>query len=101
MINQANQETGGGVEPRGDANSADQLMSSGQIKNVAVAHEALQPVPLERAAIPSTPKAMHIAGARALEAYVERRRKLAARIRMENPACTEEEIEARLEQFGA
>lgn len=99
MINQANRDTGGRGEPRGDANSADPLMSSGKIKNVA--HDALRPVQPERAAIPSTPKVMHIAGARALEAFVERRRKLAARIRMENPACTEEEIEARLEQFGA
>jgi hypothetical protein len=99
MISQAKQDTGGGVEPRGDASSADHLMSSGQIKNVA--HEALRSVQPERAAIPSTPKVMRIADARTLDAYVERRRKLAARIRMENPSCTEEEIEARLEQFGA
>jgi hypothetical protein len=43
---------------------------------------------------------MGIADGRALEAYIERRRRLAARIRLENPARTEEEIEARLEQFG-
>ncbi len=96
MINQANQDPGG--EPHGDS-STDPLMSSGQVK--AVGHEAVRSLRPERAAIPSPPKAMHIADARALEAYVERRRKLAARIRMENPACTEEEIEARLEQFGA
>jgi hypothetical protein len=41
------------------------------------------------------------ADTRTLEAYVERRRKLAAQIRAENPSCTEEEIEARLEVFGA
>lgn len=99
MINQANPDTGGRVERSGDANPVDPLMSSGEIKNVA--HEALRSVTPERTAISLTPKVMHIADARALEAYVERRRKLAARIRMENPACTEEEIEARLEQFGA
>ena len=99
MIGQANQDTGGGVEPRSDATSADRLMPSGPIRNVA--DEALQSLLPEQAAIPSTPKGVRIADARVLEAYVERRRKLAARIRMENPSCTEEEIEARLEQFGA
>jgi hypothetical protein len=44
---------------------------------------------------------MPVAHVQALEAYIERRRKLAARIRLENPGRTEEEIEARLEQFGA
>ena len=44
---------------------------------------------------------MGITDARALEAYAERRRKLAAQIRLEDPSRTEEAIEARLEQFGA
>ena len=42
-----------------------------------------------------------IAEEQALEAHAERRRRLAAQARVENPARTEEEIEARLEQFGA
>jgi hypothetical protein len=94
MINQMNQDASAHAEPRGDADSADQQMSSGQITNV----EALRS---KRLVTPEAPKFTGMADARALDAYVERRRKLAARIRLENPSCTEEEIEARLEQFGA
>jgi hypothetical protein len=97
MINQTNQDTSGRAEPRA-TNSADPLMPSGQIGNVAA--EGLLSVG-PRTAVPPTPKVLRIADPRALDAYVERRRKLAARIRLENPSCTEEEIEARLEQFGA
>ncbi len=93
MINQMNQGAGGDAEPWSDASSADRLMSP---KNVV--DEALLSMQPERTA---EPKVMRIADVRALEAYVERRRKLAARIRLENPSRTEEEIEARLEQFGA
>jgi len=93
MISQMSQGAGGDAEPRSDANSADRLMSP---KNVV--DEALLSMQPERTA---EPKVMRIADVRALEAYVERRRKLAARIRLENPSRTEEEIEARLEQFGA
>jgi len=99
MISQANQDADGGVESRSDATSTDQLMPSGPIRNVA--DEALRSLLSEQTAIPSTPRVVRIADARAVETYVERRRKLAARIRVENPSCTEEEIEARLEQFGA
>jgi hypothetical protein len=99
MMNQANLDAGADADARNDANSADQLMSSGQIKNAV--DEALRSMRPERTAIQPTPKIMCMADVRALEAYVERRRKLAARIRVENPSCTEEEIEARLEQFGA
>ena len=97
MINQLNQDARARAEPRSDANSADQQMSRGQIRNV----EALQSMQPERTAAPGAAKAMRMADVRALEAYVERRRKLAARIRSEDPSRTEEEIEARLEQFGA
>jgi hypothetical protein len=98
MINETNLHTGGDVEAR-SANSADQLMSSGQIKNAV--DEGLRVMELERPAIPATLKGVRNADTRTLEAYVERRRKLAAQIRAENPSCTEEEIEARLEVFGA
>jgi hypothetical protein len=50
---------------------------------------------------PPVPKGDHSARARTLEAYAERRKALAARIRAENPSYTDAEIEARLEQFGA
>ncbi len=94
MINQMNQ--GADAELRSDANSADRLMP---LKHVV--DEALQSMRPERTTVRPEPKVMRIADLRGLEAYVERRRKLAARIRLENPSRTEEEIEARLEQFGA
>jgi hypothetical protein len=97
MISQMNLGAGADAEPRSDASLADQLMSSGQIRQ----GEALQSIQPERIAFSPAPKVMGIADGRALEAYVERRKRLAARIRLENPARTEEEIEARLEQFGA
>jgi hypothetical protein len=46
------------------------------------------------------PKTRRLADERALEAHAERRQRLAAQIRVENPARTEEEIEERLAQFG-
>jgi hypothetical protein len=66
---------------------------SGQVESAAdgdLTRIAAKPVPKTR---PST-------DAQALEAHIERRRRLAAQIRVENPLHTEEEIEARLEQFG-
>jgi hypothetical protein len=97
MINQLNHDAGADTAPRSDASLADQVMSSGQIRK----GEALQSIQPERIAVSPATKVMGIADGRALEAYIERRRRLAARIRLENPARTEEEIEARLEQFGA
>jgi hypothetical protein len=97
MIKQPNLYAGGDAEAR-SANSADQPMSSGQIKNAV--DEGLRIMELETA-ITVTPKGVRNGDTRTLEAYVERRRKLAAQIRAENPSCTEEEIEARLEVFGA
>ncbi len=96
MINQTNQGTGGNAELRSDASSASRLMSP---KNVV--EQALQSMQPERTTPRPAPQVMRMADLRALEAYVERRRKLAARIRLENPSRTEEEIEERLEQFGA
>jgi len=95
MISQMSQGAGGDAEPRSDANSADRLMSP---KNVEAALQTMRP---QRTTVRSAPKVMRIADVQELDAHVERRRKLAARIRLENPSRTEEEIEARLEQFGA
>jgi hypothetical protein len=98
MIKETNLHAGGDAEAR-SANSADQLMSSRQIKNAV--DEGLMVMELEGPAIPAALKGVRNADTRTLEAYVERRRKLATQIRAENPSCTEEEIEARLEVFGA
>jgi hypothetical protein len=85
------------AETRRDADPANQQMPCGQITNVE-ALRSMWPGPI--ATLP-TSKFMGITDARALEAYAERRRKLAAQIRLEDPSRTEEAIEARLEQFGA
>jgi hypothetical protein len=98
MIKQTNLYASGDAEAR-SANSADQPMSAGQIKNAV--DEGLRIMELEQTAVTVTPKGVRNGDTRTLEAYVERRRKLAAQIRAENPSCTEEEIEARLEVFGA
>jgi hypothetical protein len=92
-----NQDVDAHAEPRRDADPAYPQMSSGQI-TIVEALRSMRPEP--NATLPG-PKFRGTADARALEAYVERRRKLAAQIRLENPSRTEEEIEARLEQFGA
>jgi hypothetical protein len=97
MISQMNRGAGADTAPRSDASLADEVISSGQVKK----GEALQSMRSERTAVRRPPNVMPVAHVQALEAYVERRRRLAARIRLENPARTEEEIEARLEQFGA
>src|SRR5712692_10210041 len=73
MISQMSQGAGGDAEPRSDANSADRLMSP---KNVVEA--ALQTMRSQRTTVRSAPKVMRIADVRELDAYVERRRKLAA-----------------------
>jgi hypothetical protein len=95
MISLVNQDVDAHAEPRHDADLAYQQMSSGQITN-GEAPRSMRPEPN----LPGS-KFTGTTDARALEAYVERRRKLAAQIRLENPSRTEEEIEARLEQFGA
>jgi hypothetical protein len=58
------------------------------------------PLRTYRAAAKPVPKPKRVAAAQALEAHAERRHRLAAQARVENPSRTEEEIEARLEQFG-
>jgi hypothetical protein len=96
MVSQANQDIRGNVEARNVAGAANPVASPE--RTVRGADMALPP--LSRTAKPM-PKPRRIADAQALEAHAERRRRLAAQARVENPARTEEEIEARLEQFGA
>jgi hypothetical protein len=55
----------------------------------------------EPPARPSPRKRDRSPGARALETYIERRERLANRIKAEHPYYTDAEIEHRLEQFGA
>jgi hypothetical protein len=93
MINLVDQDASAHAEPRCHADPANQQIPSGQVSNV----ETLRSMRLERLATLPAGRA----DTRALEAYVERRRRLAAQIRLENPSRSEEEIEARLEQFGA
>ena len=47
------------------------------------------------------PSGGHLLNSKYLEAYIERRKKLTARIREDHPTFTDAEIEERLEQFGA
>ena len=44
--------------------------------------------------------ASELNGSKILQAYIERRNRVWARIKAENPKYTEAEIEARMEQFG-
>lgn len=66
----------------------------------APAANSAEETPLNRAASKPASRTQRIAAEQALEAHVERRRRLAAQIRVENPARSDEEIEERLEQFG-
>ena len=99
MIKQMDHFGAGGAEPRGSGtHAAEPPMSSGQVKNAV--DGALRMMELEQAAN-SPAHAIRNAHVLTLEAHVDRRKKLAARIRAENPYIAEEDIEARLEQFGA
>lgn len=96
MISQTNQDVGGDVETRSVASSADQEASPGQVESAAGGDLPR----LTLIAAKPVPKTRRSADVQALEAHVERRQRLAAQIRVENPLRTEEEIEERLEQFG-
>jgi len=98
MIQQTKHDAGGDTARSGSANSAEPPVPSGQVKGAV--DGALRMMAWEKAPPASVSAGIPEANARTLEAYVARRKKLAARIRAENPDCTEEEIEARLEQFG-
>lgn len=99
MIKQTNNYADGDAEPRGGGNVTGQLMSLGQIGNAG--DEGLKLMDLKRTTIHAIPGRLRNVEVQTLEAHVKRRGKLTARIRAENPCRTEEEIEARLEQFGA
>jgi hypothetical protein len=103
MSNQMNQSVGaGGDDSPSDANSADRLTPPKHIvSSTHVVGKDLQLKLPQRAAAQPVPKVTRAADVRALEAHIERRGKLAAKIRLEEPSRTEEEIEERLEQFGA
>jgi hypothetical protein len=96
MIGETNQDAGGNAEARNLAPAANAAAASEQAERVAV--EA--PRRLSRAATKPVPKTRRLADERALEVHAERRRRLAAQVRVENPSRTEEEIEERLAQFG-
>jgi hypothetical protein len=88
-----------GCEARGgSADPAQHPMPPGQVKKAV--DGASQVMERERLASRPSPKNERSAEARALQAYVDRRKKLAERIKAEHPSYTQDEIEARLEQFG-
>ena len=96
MISQTDQDVGGNAELQNLVSSANQGASPEQSGSAA----GMGFPRLPRIASEHVPKIKRIADAQALEAHVERRQRLAALIRVENPSRTEEEIEERLEQFG-
>jgi hypothetical protein len=95
MIGEMNQDPGGNAEARNLALAADAAPSE---QTESVADETMPR--LTRTATKPVPKAQRLADERALEAHAERRQRLAAQAKVENPSRTEEEIEERLAQFG-
>jgi hypothetical protein len=100
MGNQTNGPAVIGAEAAGGgANPELPPMRPGQVKNAL--EGASKMIEREQPAGLSPPKRGRSSGARALEAYIERRERLVNRIKAEHPYYTEAEIEHRLEQFGA
>jgi hypothetical protein len=98
MMNQTNGSVSTVSEVRGGVtNPAEQAMPSGQADDAMDGTSKMTDPP----AIPPTLEGIHPGSPRALQAYIERRKRLADRIRAEHPYFTEAEIEERLEQFGA
>ena len=97
MIKQTNNYVGRVADSGSGGNSTDQLMPSGQIESAVDKGLKVK----KRATIPAASVGLRKIEVQTLEAHVERRGKLTERIKAENPSRTEEEIEARLEQFGA
>jgi hypothetical protein len=95
MISQMNHDASGNAEARNLATAAN-VAASEQTERGA--DEAL--LRLSHVATKPAAKNKRLAEAQALEAHAERRQRLAAQIRVENPSRTEEEIEERLTQFG-
>jgi hypothetical protein len=96
MIGQTNQDAGGNAEALSLATAANAAAASVQTERVG--DKGAQR--LSRVAKKPTPKTRRLADERALEAHAERRQRLAAQVKVENPSRTEEEIEERLAQFG-
>jgi hypothetical protein len=107
----ANRTTPGGAAENGADGALIQL-SQAVATPVAQPSPAVPEAPVIEAAVqtavPKTPadktpvsKTQLVADAQKLEAHVERRQRLAERLRAENPARSDEEIEELLEQFGA
>jgi hypothetical protein len=100
MINQTSGSgTIGSDADGGSANPRLPPMLPEQAKNAPEGGSKL--LEREPPARPSSRKHDRSPGARALETYIERRERLANRIKTEHPYYTDAEIEHRLEQFGA
>ena len=100
MIGQTSSPASMGSEAwGGSANPAQESMSPGQVENAV--DGATKMMEREQPASPPAQMGSRSAGARALEAYIERRKRLADRIRAEHPSYSEAEVEERMEQFGA
>jgi hypothetical protein len=100
MISQTSSLASAGSEAwGGGTNPAQEPMSPGQIENAV--DGATKIMEREQPASPPAPMGSRSAGDRTLEAYIERRKRLADRIRAEHPSYSEAEIEERMEQFGA
>jgi hypothetical protein len=83
----------------GGPDQSQQQMSPGQAKKPAdLASPIMQP---DQPVTASSPKNERSGDARAMQAHADRRRRLAERIKAERPSYSQDEIEARLEQFGA
>jgi hypothetical protein len=100
MMNQTNGSVSTVSEVRGGVtNPAEQAMPTGQANDAMDGTSKV--MEREPPAIPPTLEGIHPGSARALQAYIERRKRLADRIRAEHPYFSETEFEERLEQFGA
>jgi hypothetical protein len=89
-----------GSEARGGSpDPAQQSMPLSQVKKAVGG--APQMMERERLARAPSPRNERSADTQAVQAYVNRRKRLAERIKVEHPSYTEDEIETRLEQFGA
>jgi hypothetical protein len=94
MISQTSEDPGRNAEARTLASAANHASHDApEVPDGALARLSL-------AAAKPASSTRRRADEQALEAHVERRRRLAVQIRVENPSRTEEEIEERLAQFG-
>jgi hypothetical protein len=98
MDSQMSNSDSGSKVRSGGPDRLQQQMLPGQVKKPAdPASPIMQP---DRLVTGPSPKDKRSTDARAIQAHVDRRRRLAERIKAERPSYTQDEIEARLEQFG-